>query len=113
MPAIVNRRRNFRLFEYLCSVMSDAELRTFRECAEDEWNFRQSRPSRGREAETEEVEEDEHGPESDERPSEREQPAAKTSPRHPHREPSHISGPGGERLVRRSSSGVTPRRSGG
>jgi len=37
------RRRNFRLFEYLVSVMSDAELRTMRECVAAEWGFRVNR----------------------------------------------------------------------
>lgn len=43
MPNAENRRRNYRLFEFLVSRMSDAELRTMRECVLAEWSFRVSR----------------------------------------------------------------------
>lgn len=64
MATITNRRRNYRLFEYLVSVMSDAELRTMRECVSAEWSFRVSRAA-GRQhmaAEPEELEPEDIGP---------------------------------------------------
>lgn len=41
--AAATRRRNFRLFGYLVQNMSDAELRTMRECVEDEIDYRRGR----------------------------------------------------------------------
>lgn len=43
MSETQNRRRNFRLFEFLVSRFTDAELRTMAECVQDELDFREER----------------------------------------------------------------------
>lgn len=41
-----NRRRNYNLFNFLVQKMTNAELRTLLECAEDEWEYRSEQEHR-------------------------------------------------------------------
>lgn len=114
-----SRRRNFQLFSYITSNMSDAELRTMRECVDEELRFREFNRRR-RSGMTQAVGDPEehqggHHDSEDEAPSSGRIEAGPVEPEVTHRRgkaapgQSHITSPAGERLVRRQTHGRPPR----